>query len=155
MTNKIKRGRTDADSVPAMRDKGLVSGSRDETAHSSGRPERVSMGNSKKLDFPERLKEDGFYYRWFQDKDSRIAMAMTAYYEIVVDEAQNNFRREVGLYPMVLMRLPQKYRDDDIKLKRDRVRATMDEEAALGHNEYSPNGRDSAISRSSIENPYS
>ena len=110
------------------------------------------MGNSKKLDFPERLKEDGFYYRWFQDKDSRIAMAMTAYYEIVVDEAQNNFRREVGLYPMVLMRLPQKYRDDDIKLKRDRVRATMDEEAVLRIDEYSPNGR---ISRSTIENPYS
>lgn len=152
MNNKIKRGRTEADAAPAMKDKGLVSGSREETAHSSGRPERIPMGNSKKLDFPESLKEDGFYYRWFQDKDSRITTAMTAYYEIVVDEAQNNFRREIGLYPMILMRLPQKYRDDDIKLKRDRVRATMDEEAVLRIDEYSPNGR---ISRSTIENPYS
>ena len=161
MTNKIKRGKTGADAIPAMQEQGLVAGSREETAHSSGRPPRVSMQNMKKLEFPEHLKEDGFYYRWFQDRNGRVNQAQGAYFEVVADEQGNSTRREVGKYPMIFMRLPQEYRDEDVRLKKERVAATMEEEAALGYNEYAPDakgraeGGTSAISRTVTENPYS
>jgi len=145
--NTIKRGKTGADLPPAMQstESGLVSGSRDETAHSAGRPERVSMSNMKKLDMPESLKEEGFYYRWFQDRDGRIAQAKSAYYEHVVDEQGNNYCRPSGPYMMHYMRLPMKYREQDLKLKKQRVADTLETEAGIGANEYAPNGGESAI----------
>ena len=137
---KIERGRTGADLPPAMQATtgGLVSGSREETAHSSGRPERVSMSNMKKLEVPLSLLEEGYYYRWFQDKDGRIGQAIAAYYEHVIDEQGNNYSRASGPYGLYLMRLPQKYRDEDNELKKQRVLDTLEQEAQIGHNEYAP-----------------
>lgn len=140
---KVERGRTGADLPPAMQEQGAVHGSREASAHSANRPPRVSMGNMKKLEVPEGLMEDGFYYRWFQDREGRIAQAQSAYYEAVVDEQGNAFTRQSGPYTMRLMRLPQQYRDEDNALKRKRVAATLDQEAQIGANEYAPdeNGR--------------
>lgn len=160
--NAVERGRTGVDMPPAMQasQSGLVSGSREEAAHSSGRPPRVSMSNMKKLEIPAGMTEEGFYYRWFQDKDGRIGQAKAAYYEHVLDEQGNNFCRSSGPYGMYLMRLPQKYRDEDNKLKRDRAAATLEAEAQIGHNEYAPDpetgraeGGKSAI-RHSISDSY-
>jgi hypothetical protein len=138
--NTIERGRTGTDLPPAMQasDQGLCAGSREEVAHSSKRPPRISMGNMKKLEIPDGMLEDGFYYRWFQDREGRISMAKAAYYEHVVDEQGNNFTRQSGKYTMHLMRLPQEYRDEDNALKRKRVAATLEEEAHIGANEYAP-----------------
>jgi hypothetical protein len=145
--NTIKRGKTGADLPPAMQgtEKGLESGSREEVAHSSGRPERISMSNMKKLEVPENIKEAGFYYRWFQDRDGRLAQAKSAYYEHVVDEQGNNYSRPSGPHTMHLMRLPMEYREQDNKLKKQRVLATLEAEAGIGANEYAPDGRESAI----------
>jgi len=158
----VKRGRTGADQPPAMQatQGGIVSGSREESAHSAGRPERVSMNNMKKLDVPAGMMEEGFYYRWFQDKDGRISQAKAAYYEHVLDEQGNNFCRSSGPYGMYLMRLPQKYRDEDNRLKKQRVEATLEAEAQIGHQEYAPDpetgraeGGKSAIRHSISDSP--
>lgn len=137
---KVTRGRTGADLPPAMQATmgGLVSGSREEVAHSAGRPPRVSMSNMKMLEVPPGLLEEGYYYRWFQDKDGRISQAKAAYFEHVIDEQGNNFSRSKGPYSMLLMRLPQKYRDIDIKLKRKRVLDTLEAETQIGEDEYAP-----------------
>jgi len=164
MNKKITRGRTGSDLPQAMQEteKGLTAGSREEVAHSAGRPPRISMSNMKKLEVPSSLLEVGFYYRWFQDKDGRAAQAKAAYFEHVVDEQGNNYTRTVGLYPLVLMRLPQKYRDEDLLLKKQRVAATLEEKIGIGSNEYAPDpktgraeGGTSAITRTSSDNPYS
>lgn len=138
--NQVTRGRTGVDLPPAMKitEKGLKSGSREETAHSADRPDRISMSNMKKLEVPPFLLEDGYYYRWFQDKDGRISQAKAAYYEHVVDEQGNNFCRASGRYSMYLMRLRQEYRDEDNKLKKARVAATLESETQIGTGEYAP-----------------
>jgi len=61
---KVNRGKSGASMPPAqaMSDQGVGIQSREEKAHSSGRPARVSMSNVKKLGFSEDLQEDGFYY---------------------------------------------------------------------------------------------
>ena len=159
----IKRGKTGVDDNPAMAGQpGLVAKSREEAAHSSGRPPRISMSNMKKLDIPESLKESGFYYRWFQDRDGRINQAKAAYYESVVDEQGNNYTRASGPYTMHLMRLPQEYRDEDNRLKKKRVAATLEAEAQIGANEYAPDrktgkaeGGTSAINHYESDNLYS
>ena len=154
---QIERGRTGVDLPPAIQstERGLTSGSREETAHSSNRPARIPMSNMKKLDVPLSLMEEGYYYRWFQDKDGRISQAKEAYYEHVVDEQSNNYYRSSGLYGMYLMKLPQKYRDEDNKLKKARVAATLESETNIGPGEYAPDpktgraeGGESAIRRS-------
>ncbi len=160
MSKQIKRGRTGSELPPAMQgtERGLTTGSREDTAHSSGRPARISMNNMKKLDIPDSLMEDGYYYRWFQDKDGRISQAKAAYYEHVVDEQGTNFTRSSGPYTMHLMRLPQQYRDEDNVLKRARVAATMEQEAQIGEGEYAPDlktgraeGGTSAVAHSNLE----
>ena len=137
---KVTRGRTGADLPPAMQatQGGLVAGSSEEAAHSAGRPPRISMSNMKKLEVPPGLLEEGYYYYWFQDKDGRISQAKAAYYEHVIDEQGNNYSRASGPYTMLLMRLPQQYRDEDNALKKKRVLATLEAEAQIGHNEYAP-----------------
>ena len=78
---KVQRGRTGNDLPPAMQgtEKGLVSGSREDVAHSAGRPARISMGNMKKLEVPSEMLEDGWYYRWIQGKEGKVGLAKAAY----------------------------------------------------------------------------
>lgn len=161
---KVTRGKTGVDKIPAMQatDGGLVAASREEAAHSSGRPKRISMNNMKKLEVPDSLMEAGYYYRWFQDRDGRVSQAHAAYYEHVVDEQGNNYSRQSGPYTMYLMRLRQEYRNEDNKLKKERVAATLESEAQIGHNEYAPDpetgraeGGQSAIKHHVSDNPNS
>lgn len=156
----IERGRTAADVPPAMQQQaGLVAGSREEAAHDPGRPTRIPMGNALKLEVPESMKEKGFYYRFFQDRGGRINQAKAAHYEIVVDEQGNSFTRQSGPHQMILMRLPQKYRDEDLALKKKAVQATMDKEAQIGDGEYAPgedgrpDGGTTAIRRHTSDSP--
>lgn len=158
----VPRGRTGADLPPSMQqtDPAVVAGSREQVAHSSGRPERISMANMKKLDFREGMQEDGYYYRWFEDRDGRITQAQAAYYEHVTDEQGNNITRGSGGRTLYLMRLAQKYRDEDNRLKRAKVQRTLEAEASLGANEYAPDprtgrpeGGQSAISHYESDSP--
>ena len=154
--NKINRGKTGADLPPAMQatEKGLVAGSRDEVAHSAGRPPRISMANMKKLSIPDAYMKEGYYHRWVQDRNGGVANAHAAYYEHVTDEQGNNLTHQSGKYTMYAMRLKQQYRDEDDILRKRRASATMDSESAIGPGEYAPDrktgrpdGGRSAISR--------
>jgi len=157
----VSRGRTGSDLPPAMQEKGQIDASREDTAHSSGRPPRIPMGNSKKLDFPEHLKEEGFYYRWIIGKEGKVAQAKAAYYEHVSDGQGNNYTRQADKYVQYLMKLPMKYREEDNLLKRKAVAATLAQEASIGANEYAPTpegrkeGGTSAINTRESDNPYS
>ena len=150
---KVQRGHAGTDANPAMQEN-MVASSREEAAHSSGRPPRISMNNMKKLELPPGVMEDGYYYRWFQDKEGRLSQAAAAYYEAVTTEGGDGWVRQSGPYSMHLMRLKQEYRDEDNALKKKRVLATLAEEAGIGANEYAPDekgraeGGHSAISRS-------
>ncbi len=151
--NTVDRGRSGTDTPPAMQEN-MVASSREESAHSSGRPARISMNNMKKLELPPGVMVDGYYYRWFQDKEGRISQAKAAYYETVTNEQGDGWIRQSGPFSMHLMRLKQEYRDEDNALKKKRVLATLEEEAAIGPGEYAPTedgraeGGHSAISRS-------
>lgn len=166
MSNKkIKRGRTGSDLTPAqaMTDQGISVDSREESAHSAGRPERVSMQNMKKLHIPPHLIKEGYYHRWFQDRDGRVMQAKTGpLYEHVTDDEGNNLTVQSGPYKMYAMRLKQEYRDADNRLKKARVAATMEAEAAIGPGEYAPDqktgraeGGTSAVNSTVSDNPYS
>lgn len=148
---KIKRGRTGSDLPPAMKNaqKGLVSGSRSESAHSAGRPERIPMHKSKTSNLPEHMMEDGFYYRDFLDRPGRIEKALQAGYDFVVDEQGNKYTYPSGGQKHVTMKLPMKYREEDLKAKAEnaaRVRRTeIDSANQLKSGEYIPDGRGKAL----------
>lgn len=139
----VQRGRSQADLSPGMRDieKGLVASSRDDAAHDSGRPKRVSMQNMKNLDIPAQFIKEGYFPYWFQDGNGRLSKAKAAYWEHIIDGHGNNFTCVSGSKTMYAMQLPQEYRDEDNALKRARVAATMDEESHIGANEYAPDAK--------------
>ena len=80
----------------------------------------------------------------------------------MTDEQGNNLTLQSGPYTMYAMRLQQKYRDEDNRLKKERVAATLEKEAAIGPGEYAPDqatgraeGGTSAVSSKESDNPYS
>lgn len=66
-------------------------------------------------------KEDGFYYRWVQDRDARVEQCLQGGYEGARNGTGQVIIRKKGAYPMVLMRIPNKYRKEDLAKKRERV----------------------------------
>lgn len=154
---KIERGRTGSDLTPGQKDteKGLVAGSREEAAHSPNRPARVSMHNTKKLEVPDSYLEAGYYHRWFKDRDGKIESAKAAYYEHATDENGNVRKITFKSDTLYLMKLKQKYRDEDLLLKKQRVSATLEQQAAIKPGEYAPNGGNSAITNTVSDNQYS
>mgnify|MGYP003677245687 CR=1 FL=1 len=111
---------------------------RTEKAHEpKGRPERIPMGSTAKLGYPAHKMDEGYQYRWFQNKEGRIDQAKQAWWEQVSDEGKP-VTRASGAYPMFLMRIEKKYWVEDQKLKHERVIATMNEEQKLSSDEYLP-----------------
>lgn len=115
------------------------------------RPPRIPMNNSAKLVVDERyLDREKYAYRWFAEDDvqgGRVFQAKNAYWEHVCNENGENFRYRKGGTVSYLMRLEMQYYLEDLELKRQKVRATMMKDAEIGHNEYAPNGGNSAITR--------
>jgi len=159
----IKKTRTKRAASPAgmTADRAKVEGvstdnPRDPNA--GARPERVSMGQGKNLDTPGVTKEaDNYYYYWFSDRPGRIAKALQAYYEHVVND-MGEIERRGSSY---LMRLPIKYREEDLRLKKEKVARTLAAETKLSDNEYAPGsksgegGQSSIVDRTVSDNPYS
>lgn len=122
------------------------------------RPPRIPMNAGMNLHVSESyLERDKFAYRWFAEnhiKGGRIENAHGAYWEHVTDENGNNFKRSRGQDTNYLMRLELKYWREDQKLKREKVRATMEKEYSIGEGEYAPThdgkpeGGTSAVTRS-------
>jgi hypothetical protein len=132
---------------------GLALDPRESAAHESGRPKRVSMQGAMKLGIPEGLAKEGHTVRWFRDKDGRIAQAQAAYWEHIKSDGKN-LSRQSGPYTMYAMQLANEYVQEDRALKRDKIAARIKQEAAVGANEYTDNGNNSAISSVESGNPF-
>lgn len=122
-------------------------GTRSDTAHTpKNRPERKPFNLGASLTVPpwvaDKYGENGknFFYYFFVDKNVEAAVA--AYYEFAVDEsgAKVVHPAKDGEAKMTLMLLPMEYREEDLRLKRDRNQAIIAEGTPLkaqeGFKEY-------------------
>ena len=121
------------------------------------RPPRIIMGQGQNLSIPKGLVDETKYKPyWFAESETkigRVQRAKDAYWEHVKDENGNNYVRGSGPDTMNLMILPLEYWEYDLDLKRKNAQATLDSETKIGKGEYSPIGKDSAITRSTSHSP--
>jgi hypothetical protein len=108
------------------------------------RPERVPMGAGLKLDY--RHKKEGFHYRWVQDRDGRLEMAVAAYYDFVMEDG-DKVTRASGPFTLYLMCIEERYYQEDQELKLKRTTDTLKKEQELGQGEYIPNGNHHALQK--------
>ena len=108
------------------------------------RPPRVPMSAGKKLDY--RNVEEGWHYRWVQDRDGRLDQAKAAYYEFV-EEDGNKVVRQSGPHPLFLMRIEQRYYDEDQALKLQAARDRLKSEQTLDDGEYIPDGKSHVLEK--------
>jgi hypothetical protein len=111
---------------------------------SPARPPRVRMGAGQNLQFAG--KEEGYYYRWFEDANGRIDKAIEAYYEFVTENGQK-VKRASGPNFLYLMRIEDKYHQEDMKWKREQNVDTLKKENELGEGEYVPDGKSSPLQK--------
>ena len=103
---------------------GIKSGDREKNAHGVSRFERSHMGGSSKTltiaeSTKEKMENERKHLHWILDSDKgRLLQAKNAGYEHVVDDQGSNIGRTSGKYQMFLMAIPQKWHEDDLKLKR-------------------------------------
>ena len=106
------------------------------------KPARVPLNSGKNLYVPESwLDRENFAYRWFAEnaiKGGRVASAQGAWWNHFVDPDGNNMRRPSGEDMMHFMQIEIQYYREDQKLKKEKVRATMYQETAIGAGEYAP-----------------
>jgi len=136
---------------------GLSLDPREQAAHESPRPKRVTMQGSLKLTIPATLIKPDYTPRWFSDKDARIAQADSAYWEHIMTADGKKLQRVSGPYILYAMQLPNQYVEEDRALKRAKIAARLRQEAKIGADEYTDNTNNSAIQSSSGDspNPYS
>ena len=117
-------------------------------AHSAGRPPRVALSTQFRLSFPEAVDRDVWYYYVFSDHDGNIQSAEGAHYAHVKDSAGNNITRQRGPYKQFLMKLPMKYRLEDLKLKDKKILGSIvKEQQDMEPGEYLPDGRHHVIQK--------
>ncbi len=106
------------------------------------RPPRVRMNAGENLAVSEEyLDREKYSYRFFAEnsiKGGRIESAKGAWWEHVTDSRGQNIKKPSGNDIMYLMKIELEYWEEDQKLKREKVRATMDQEASIGEGEYAP-----------------
>ena len=131
------------------------------------RPARVTMGQGSNLGFEDcDFDRESFGYYVFHehpDKPGRIARAKGAYWEHVTNRDGQVAQRASGGGINYLMRLPEKYRKEDLDAKKKRVQATMADQTGVGQNEYAPDtktgkaegGSSIYQDRQMTDNPYS
>ena len=126
---------------------------REEKAHQNKkRPARIPMSAGNKLHVPDSLKEDGYQYYWALDKKGTIQQFEAAYWEKVKDDRNNPVTVPAGGgEDHYLMRIEQKYYDEDIAAQQKRnIDATQVQAQTLGEEEYVPLGSKSVVEREII-----
>ena len=117
---------------------------RESEAHANkNRPARIPMSSGNRLDVPEYLKEEGYKYYWQLDSKGAVEQMKRAYWELVTNERNENITVPAGNGELLhLMRIEQKYYDEDMKTQQDRNNLSSTNQAQkLGDNEYVPMGR--------------
>jgi hypothetical protein len=97
-----------------------------------------------------------FYYRWCADYDKgKIAKYIAAGYEYVLDE-KGEKQTKPGKYPLYLMRLPMKFREEDLLAKKNKI-ITINKDVQKKMSpqggavpDYIPKGQTSALSRDDL-----
>ena len=116
-----------------------------EQAHERVQEERIPMGATFKLGGV--TQDPNYFYYWIKNMDGRLAQARQAAYEDVVDEVTGNpIIREGGKYPMHLMRLPMKYRLQDLERKNRLILGNIKEQSKVNEGEYIPGEQDGSRS---------
>lgn len=105
--------------------------SREEAAHTPDRPSRIPMGSLSKLAIPFAIEEDKYFYKYFTE--TRVHQAEQAYYESV-KAPESGVTHKVAFKgdTLILMRLPKKYREEDLLAKRKKVINTLKSEETGG-----------------------
>lgn len=136
-----------------MEQSGLSLDPREKSAHESDRPKRVLMHGAMKLSIPANLIKPDHTARWASGRDSRIQQMNGAYWEHIKDSDGNNMTRQSGPHLLYAMQLHNQYVEEDKALKRAKIAARINKEAAVGANEYTNHSGNSAISVESA-NPH-
>lgn len=140
MTEENKRNKPG----PKPRDKQRQLGestSLDRASDSNSRSIEDRIPMSATMALGNVTQEENFYYRWLQNKDGRLEQARQAGYEPVMKDGQAIVRNK-GAFPMHLMRLPMKYRQQDLDRKAQEVNNTLIEKNKLASDEYIPGQKD-------------
>ena len=143
------RGRPRANQTDAQAQNSRVDTQTDpiEAAHSSGRPPRVPMGATLKLEFGSMVDDPNYHFRVFSDHDGRIEQAKQAYYEYVKDSEGSNVARHSGPYTQFRMKIKKEYWVEDQELKQGKLVAKLQQEQKLQKDEYLPDGRHHALQK--------
>ena len=72
----------------------------------------------------------------------------------MTDSEGSNITRQSGPNTMYLMQIENKYHEEDRQLKKDKIAARLRKEAAIGVNEESGHGTNSALKVGESDNPY-
>ena len=109
------------------------------------RPPRIRMNAGMNLHVPDelvrQLRADGYVPRFFAEssiKGGRVDAAKGAYWEHVTDGSGKNITRRSGIDTMYLMKIEKQWWEEDQKLKKLKVRHTMEKESIVGEGEYAP-----------------
>lgn len=131
----------------------MTNQSRKQQAHGNKeRPARIPMSSGNKLHVPEALREEGYHYYWAIDRKGAVEQMEAAWYEKVKDERGDNVTVPAGGGEThYLMRIEQKYHDEDIAKQQARnIDATAKQAQSLGDSEYVPMGRSQVTEREII-----
>jgi hypothetical protein len=115
-----------------------------------GRAPRVSMSAGGKLDVPDSLKEAGYQYYWSIDRPGTLERFEAAYWEFVTRDGRKVTTPAGNGETHYLMRILQKYYDEDIQKQQDRVNDNLIESAKLKEGEYVPKDRQGVLEREVI-----
>lgn len=130
-----------------------VAENRETEAHGNkGRPPRIPMSAGNKLHVPESLRKEGYFYYWAIDRKGTIEQMEAAWYEKVTDERGEAITVPAGHGEKhYLMRIEQKYYDEDMQLQQQQnIDTTAKQAQTLGEDEYVPMGRNAVTEREII-----
>lgn len=155
MSEPKKRGRPAAAKTQEQAENSRVEleQSRDDKAHSAGRPPRVRMVAGQKLNFDRYTTDKDYHYRAFTDGPGRLEQAEAAWWEYVKDEDGNRVTRPAGPFTHYLMRIHNKYYQEDQELKQKNIVDTLKKQNKLERTEYVPEGHHHALQKDDDYDP--
>lgn len=153
-TTPKKRGRSPrANPVHNSKEAALLA-AQEGTKDERGNRKRVPLGRRKHLEVGQRFISPGYVGRWVEI--SRLAEARDGWYEVIIDpDTGEQVRRTKGESTLILMQIEEQYWREDQEAKLERVVDTTKEAAKIdaSKGEYSPLGRDYAVSGQATDDP--
>jgi len=103
---------------------------------------RVPISAGSKLTVNKGLIEEGYFYYWGSDRPGDLEQLQDAWYEFVTDGNGQNIMVHGGNgVKLFLMRLPQKYHEEDVMRRQLELEEATFAQASLQKDEYTVGGR--------------